>query len=451
MKLFNIIAACDIKFGIGKNNKIPWHSQNKHESHIDLQFFKNKTLNSIIIMGRKTWESMNKKLLPDRISIIISNTIINPSLNICKTFNESLKRAYEIDSTKDVWVIGGGKVYREAIHHPLFHKLYLTWFPYNYNCDTHFPKFNLMLNQKIQLSDNLYVYEYNSMNIEEFQYKCLLYKLLNVKTVRDDRTGTGVFSQFGEKMSFDLRNNKFPLLTTKKVFFRGVAEELLWFISGSTDANDLQEKNIHIWDGNASREFLDSRNLHHRAVGDLGPVYGFQWRHFGAKYVDCKTDYSMQGVDQLQQCIDLIKHNPTSRRIVMSAWNPNDMDSMALPPCHIMCQFYVDGEYLSCQMYQRSADVGLGVPFNIASYSLLTIMVAHVCNLKPHMFHYCIGDAHVYKNHVVPLTQQLTRQPTNFPVLHIKNKRTSIDDFEYKDFQLFEYHPHPNIKMEMAV
>ena len=226
---------------------------------------------------------------------------------------------------------------------------------------------------------------------------------------------------------------------------------MLWFIKGSTDAKELQKKNVHIWDGNGSREFLDQCGFTDREEGDLGPVYGFQWRHFGASYDNCKTNYHKKGFDQLNHCIHLIKTEPTSRRIIMSAWNPPDLKDMALPPCHIMCQFYVDGEYLSCQMYQRSADVGLGVPFNMASYSLLTCMVAHVCNLKPKTFHYCMGDTHIYKNHVDQLKTQLKRTPRNFPVLKIKNTRNSIDDFEYEDFQLFEYNPYPNIKMDMAV
>jgi thymidylate synthase len=251
-------------------------------------------------------------------------------------------------------------------------------------------------------------------------------------------------------MRFDLRKS-FPLLTTKRVFWRGVVEELLWFVKGDTNANHLTEKGVKIWEGNGSREFLDKRGLTHREVGDLGPVYGFQWRHFGAKYVDMHTDYTDQGVDQLAECINLIKTNPADRRILLSAWNPADLSLMALPPCHMFCQFYVSKGELSCLMYQRSCDMGLGVPFNIASYSLLTCMVAKVCGLKPGEFVHTMGNTHVYKNHVEPLQVQLERNPRPFPTLQIKRDVTNIDDFKAEDFELVGYNPLGKIAMEMAV
>lgn len=254
-------------------------------------------------------------------------------------------------------------------------------------------------------------------------------------------------------MRFSLRDGTLPLLTTKRVFWRGVAEELLWFIAGSTNGNDLAAKDIHIWDGNGSREFLDQRGLGHREVGDLGPVYGFQWRHFGAKYVDMHTDYTGKGVDQLADCIDKIKNNPEDRRIIMSAWNPADLNEMALPPCHMFCQFYVDTEKgeLSCQMYQRSADMGLGVPFNIASYALLTHMMAQACGLKAGDFVHTIGDAHVYSNHVEALKEQLARLPRAFPKLRMNPNKKNIDDFVFEDFEVIDYNPQKPIKMTMAV
>ncbi|RYG62326.1 thymidylate synthase [archaeon] len=289
------------------------------------------------------------------------------------------------------------------------------------------------------------------MNSEELQYLNSVRDIITRGVLRKDRTGTGTLSVFGLQMRFSLRNQVLPLITTKKVFWRGVAEELLWFVKGSTDARLLQSKDIHIWDGNASRTFLDSRGLQHRAEGDLGPVYGFQWRHFGAPYTHCQADYKGQGIDQLAQCIEAIKTNPSDRRIVMTAWNPADLNSMALPPCHMFCQFYVaDGE-LSCQMYQRSADMGLGVPFNIASYALLTHMVAHVTGLKAGDFVHVIGDAHVYCNHVDALREQLERSPRAFPRLAIKRVRESMDDFVFEDFEVQGYEPYPPIKMKMAV
>eukprot|EP00579_Thalassiosira_antarctica_P010635 CAMPEP_0201925848 /NCGR_PEP_ID=MMETSP0903-20130614/14933_1 /ASSEMBLY_ACC=CAM_ASM_000552 /TAXON_ID=420261 /ORGANISM="Thalassiosira antarctica, Strain CCMP982" /LENGTH=556 /DNA_ID=CAMNT_0048463565 /DNA_START=94 /DNA_END=1764 /DNA_ORIENTATION=+ len=292
------------------------------------------------------------------------------------------------------------------------------------------------------------------INPEEMQYLNICRDIIENGVQRGDRTGTGTLSKFGVQMRYSLRDNTLPLLTTKRTFWRGVAEELLWFISGSTNANELAEKNIHIWDGNGSREFLDSRGLQHREEGDLGPVYGFQWRHFGAEYKDMHADYKGKGVDQLADCIEKIKNNPEDRRIVMSAWNPSDLEDMALPPCHMFCQFYVDTEKneLSCQMYQRSADMGLGVPFNIASYALLTHMIAKVTGRKPGDFVHTIGDAHVYLNHVDAIKEQLERKPRAFPTLKMKEgKEYDIDGFEFDDFEVVGYKPHKTIKMKMAV
>lgn len=285
---------------------------------------------------------------------------------------------------------------------------------------------------------------------DEYQYLDLIQKILKNGTKKDDRTGTGTISLFGAQMRFSLRNT-FPLLTTKNVFWRGVAEELLWFVRGSTNSKELAEKKVHIWDANGSKEFLDKQGLTDREEGDLGPVYGFQWRHFGADYKNMHTDYSGQGVDQLKNVIHTIKTNPYDRRIIMSAWNPVDLPKMALPPCHSLVQFYVANGELSCQLYQRSGDMGLGVPFNIASYSLLTYMIAHVCDLKPGDFVHTLGDAHVYSNHVDALNEQLKREPKPFPTLHIKRQITNIEDFKYNDFELKGYKPHPKIKMVMAV
>ena len=286
---------------------------------------------------------------------------------------------------------------------------------------------------------------------EEYQYLDMIREILDTGVERGDRTGTGTLSVFGRQMRFNLRRGQLPLLTTKRVFWRGVAEELLWFVRGSTDARLLSDRGVKIWDGNGSREFLDSRGLKEREEMDLGPVYGFQWRHFGAEYSDMHADYSGQGVDQLAEVVDKIKNNPNDRRIILTAWNPAALSKMALPPCHMFAQFYVaDGE-LSCQMYQRSCDMGLGVPFNIASYSLLTVMLASVCGLKPGDFVHSLGDAHVYLNHVEPLEEQLKNEPRPFPTLRVNPDVKEIDQFTMDDFTLEGYAPHKTIKMKMAV
>lgn len=300
----------------------------------------------------------------------------------------------------------------------------------------------------------------DSPNPGERQYQALVQSVLDSGEKRADRTGHGTLAIFAPRpMKFDLSHGSLPLLTTKRVFFRGVAEELLWFIKGSTDANQLGERGVHIWDGNGSEAFLRKRGLPYRA-GDLGPVYGFQWRHFDAPYTSADADYTGQGVDQLAQVVELIKSNPTDRRIILSAWNPAQNDQMALPPCHVLAQFFVSGADasggggrggLSCQMYQRSADLGLGVPFNIASYALLTHMLAHVTGLHARELTIVLGDAHVYLDHIEPLKQQLVRDPYPFPTLRFARPVESIDGFVYDDFQVENYKTWPKIEMKMAV
>ena len=285
----------------------------------------------------------------------------------------------------------------------------------------------------------------------ESQYINLIKHILENGISKDDRTGIGTLSIFSYNMTFNLRES-FPLLTTKKVYWKGVVEELLWFISGSTDSNILKEKGVKIWEGNSSREFLDSRGLSHYDQGDIGAGYGFQWRHFGAKYTNMYDSYEGQGVDQLKDVIYKIKNTPDDRRIIMSAWNPTDLDKMALPPCHIFVQFWVDTnkKELHSQMYQRSCDVGLGVPFNIASYALLTCIIAKLCDLTPGDFHYCMGDTHIYKNHIDAMKLQITRDPYDFPKINIKDI-TDIDNIKFDDIELIDYKYYENIKMNMAV
>ncbi|KFY88645.1 hypothetical protein V500_06216 [Pseudogymnoascus sp. VKM F-4518 (FW-2643)] len=292
-------------------------------------------------------------------------------------------------------------------------------------------------------------------NHEEYQYLKLIRDILDNGEHRPDRTGTGTLSIFAPTpLKFSLTSPSgspiLPLLTTKRVFLRAVLAELLWFISGSTSSLPLSEAGIKIWDGNGSRAYLDSIGLTERAEGDLGPVYGFQWRRFGAKYVDAETDYAGQGVDQLAEVIRKLRDTPYDRRIILSAWNPADLKIMALPPCHMFAQFYVsyprtkkgqEGEkakgHLHCQLYQRSCDMGLGVPFNIASYALLTHMLAHVCDLVPGTFTHTMGDAHVYLDHVEALEVQLERGPREFPGLVInREKGGDIDGWAPEDFEI---------------
>ena len=289
------------------------------------------------------------------------------------------------------------------------------------------------------------------VNLDEKKYLDQIREILKNGKIRGDRTGTGTISIFGMQSRYNLRNDTIPLITTKRVFWRAIVEELLWFIRGETNSKTLSEKGVKIWDANGSRKFLDANGFNDREEGDLGPVYGFQWRHFGAEYKDFKTDYSGQGVDQLAQIIEQIKTDPESRRIILSAWNVKDLNKMALPPCHTICQFYVvDGE-LSCQLYQRSGDMGLGVPFNIASYALLTHILAKLTGLTAGDFVHTLGDAHVYSNHVDALQIQLKREPRPFPKIRFIGSFKRIEDIKLESIVLEGYNPHLPIKMEMSV
>ena len=287
----------------------------------------------------------------------------------------------------------------------------------------------------------------------ENQYLQLIRDIIEEGSMETGRNGKTCVV-VGSSMYFSLENNVIPLLTTKKVAWKTCLRELLWFVRGQTNNKILTDQKCNIWKGNASREFLDSRGLSHLREDDLGPVYGHQWRHFNAKYTTCDEDYSGKGVDQLQNIIDLLKNPETrsSRRMVMSAWNPEQLDEMALPPCHILLQFNVTrGNKLSCSMYQRSGDVGLGVPFNIASYSFLTYMIAKHCDLEPYEFVYHIGNAHIYDDHIETLKEQVERNPLPFPTLKIKEKKEKIEDYNLEDFELSDYVFHEPLKMKMRV
>lgn len=276
-------------------------------------------------------------------------------------------------------------------------------------------------------------------NHHEQQYLDLLSKILKEGDERIDRTGVGTKSIFGQQMRFNLQDG-FPAVTTKRLAFNVVKAELLWFISGSSDNKELQKLGCHIWDANANADYWKPKA---RFDGDLGRVYGVQWRSWQGP--DGKI------VDQLKEVIEKIKSNPTDRRLIVTAWNPGELDMMALPPCHMFFQFYVSGNKLSLQMYQRSCDMFLGVPFNIASYSLLLHMVAQVTKLEPGEFIHVLGDTHIYLNHISQVTEQLKRKPYKLPKLWLNPKIKDIDKFGMDDIRLENYEHHPVIKAQMAV
>ena len=285
----------------------------------------------------------------------------------------------------------------------------------------------------------------------ERQYLNLIKKILRKAPLENRRNGK-VYNLIGESMRFPLTKQRLPLITTKRMGWEGCLKELFWFMRGETNNSVLVKDNVNIWSDNASRKFLDSQGLYSLEENDLGPIYGHQWRHFNAPYENCLTDYSGQGIDQLQNIIDALKDEKqrTSRRLILSAWNPLQINEMALPPCHVLAQFHVTNDVdLTCSLYQRSGDIGLGIPYNIASYSFLTHLLAFHCNLRPKEFIHFIGNAHIYDDHVDALKKQIKRKPKRFPKVKILQKYENIDDYSFEDFQVSNYKYHPLIKMQM--
>lgn len=295
-------------------------------------------------------------------------------------------------------------------------------------------------------------------NTEEYQYLNIIRDIIDKGTWEEGRNGK-TKSIFGGMMRFTLKDGQIPILTTKKTAWKTCLKELLWFIRGDTNNKILKEQGVHIWDANGSREFLDSRGLNLYPEDMLGPIYGYQWRNFNASY-HCFTGkpiedlaHPFDGIDQLQQIINTLKDpkQRTSRRLIMTAWNPKQIDQMALPPCHILCQFNVhDGNKLSCAMFQRSNDECCGTPFNIASYSFLTHLLAKHCGLEAYEFVYFKGNCHIYEDHIEGAKTQLQREPYPFPTVTIKQVRENINDYQVEDFEIHNYQHHPPIKFQMV-
>jgi dihydrofolate reductase / thymidylate synthase len=371
MRSFSVIAAATQKDrGIGFQNAIPWRLKHDMEEFKRITLEAKEGFQNAIIMGRKTWESIPKRFRPlaGRFNVVLTRSVDKEKDMQGAAQAGSLKLAFQLlpENVDKVFIAGGAKVYAEALLSPYCERIYHTTIFKEYTCDTFFPvidptRFELQIVGPIlQDGDIQFQFTQYTRLHEEFQYLDLVRSCIATGNMKPNRTGIDTYSHFGRMMKFNLRGGTFPLFTTKMVFWRGVVEELLWMIRGSTDSKQLTAKRVKIWDGNGSREFLDKLGFTDREVGDLGPSYGHQWRHFGAPYVDCHTDYSDQGTDQLAEVINKIKTDPDDRRILMSAWHPGQLNQVALPPCHVLSQFYIyDGE-LSCLMYQRSCDLGLG-------------------------------------------------------------------------------------------
>tara|TARA_Y100001958_G_scaffold156844_1_gene150444 strand:+ start:801 stop:2240 length:1440 start_codon:yes stop_codon:yes gene_type:complete len=451
----------------------------------DMEYFKSITTNTdnkenVVIMGYNTWKSIPNKFRPlsNRINIVLSknnkDNIKNDNVYVFSDLKELFQWLfYNKNLYNEIFVVGGERIYSEIFknYSSFIKTIYLTeiYSDISYDKCDNLSFFNYDLSQYISTSRDLktsigkiyspekknYIekelqYKFNKYykinNSDEYQYLNLLTEIIKENNIKQSRNSS-VYSKFGVKMEFNLLNG-FPLLTSKKMPWKTILRELLWFIKGETDNKKLNEKNVTIWNGNSTKEFLESRGLDYEIEGDLGPIYGFQWRHFGAEYINCDTDYNNKGVDQLKYIIDEIKNNPTSRRIILSAWNPVDIPKMALPPCHVMVQFNVEPPFIDAQLYQRSGDMFLGVPFNIASYSLLLSIIGKLCNYIPRKLIHVIGDAHIYDNHISAINTQINRKIHPFPKLEINNLE-DIDNITEDMFDIIDYKHEKYIKAEM--
>tara|TARA_Y100000590_G_scaffold426944_1_gene536608 strand:+ start:1405 stop:2859 length:1455 start_codon:yes stop_codon:yes gene_type:complete len=482
MVLLNLIASVTQNNLIGINNDLLIKSKE------DLKYFYKVTTDkypegdfNIVIMGYNTWLSIppSKRPLKDRMNIVLTQNNKdkiedNENIKVLDSLFDAIDWC-NTNETGRVFVIGGESVYTQCYlqHMNKINNIYLTRFYDNFQCqkmDTKSFPYEMLsstdlightsINTECEIYNNgpykkenlevhyLIYQNRNTQNKEEIQYLNLLHKIM-CEGWRTESRNSITYSTFGERMSFNM-DNGFPILTSKKMGYKTILRELLWFIRGSTSNQELLDKNVHIWSQNSTRKFLDSRGLNYEE-GDLGPVYGFQWRHSGAEYKDCHTDYSGLGVDQLQNVIDLIKNDPNSRRIIMNAWNPQDIDKMALPPCHVMCQFHVDLENkkLNCQLYQRSGDMFLGVPYNISSYSFLLHIIAKITGYTPGRLIHILGDTHIYESHFEAVNKQLMRSPGKFPTLEIIGEIENIDSLNEDMFELKDYKSYDKITAPM--
>lgn len=471
--IINIIFAVDKKYGLGKSNKLAWKILE------DLKLFKDKTINSVCIVGAKTFSNLPN--LPDRIVIPVSR---NDERYI--DFDTALYESGKNYIDKEIYIIGGCRLYEYVLNK--FRKenmldnirIHISFLKNTYDCDVFFDK-SLLKDFYIEKKTSYNEFEHCEMIYKkygEYQYINLVEDIIENGDERIGRNGK-ILSSFCKHLKFDLRDG-FPLLTTKKMFLKGIIEELLFFIRGETNSKILEEKGINIWKGNTNREFLDANGFNYRKEGEMGPMYGYQWRRFNSisnekekydlencKYVKFiykaynKDNASYQSgevesikfdIDQLKFVINEIKTNPTSRRILMTSFNPSQVEQGVLYPCHsIILQFYIQDEYLDMFCYNRSNDNFHGTPFNIASSSLLLMIIAQVTNLIPRFVNISQGDSHIYGEHIDAMKEQILRIPYVFPKLMLPEFKSieEVEKLTYSDFRLENYNSHPIIKREM--
>lgn len=482
MKLVNIIVAyCNTinkLNGIGNNNKLPWEPFKN-----DMRRFKlitttvnDKAKINAVIMGSSTFDSLSYRPLVNRINIVISRNVMKYYNKVCehdnlyvfRTFDDAYYFVNNNPIIETIFIIGGEHLYKYILttKYELIEKIYITEINAIYECDRYFPDFDTsnfaIVNLDIIEENNKKVIyktlEKNKNINNEHQYLKLIDDIIKNGEKREGRNGT-VYSIFGVQHIFDL-NEGFPLLTTKKMFFKGIIEELLFFIRGQTNSNILKNKKINIWNGNTSREFLDGRGLYNYKEGDMGPMYGWNWRHYGEKYEGYEKEY--KGYDQLCELIKSLSNDPMSRRHLLTTYDPSKVGESVLAPCHgLVIQYNIrDKIYLDCKMYQRSVDVALGYPYNIASYATLTHILCKINGYKPGKLYMTLGDVHIYECHIEGLKEQLKRTPYKFCELKINkniDKNSSVEDkikymelLEYDNFELVNYRCHSVIKMEMV-
>ena len=477
--MVTIIVAHDKKNGISKNGTIPWHFD------LDRSFFEDVTTRiyhpekkNALIVGRKTWEKMKKMNLQNRIFIVVSRTMLNSNQLYVQS---NPKDAFEFATSMDVahiFICGGSSIYSYFLQQlPEFiNQILRTQIDSDYECDNFVPhpfipenffheeSKSFTLKNNIKLTFDLYTHEYNFLSHSpEHDYLSLLYDLIEAQNENLRETRNGLTSSlFARTLSYDLQKDGFPLLTTKKVLFRGIFEELLFFLRGQTNSKILEEKKINIWKENTKL-----------TGGDMGPLYGFQWLHFGETYQPREKEPKYGGFNQIEYCLHLLKTDPYSRRIIMSSYNPAQASQGVLYPCHsIHVQFYVDDKknrldphsnrfrFLSCLMTQRSADICCGVPWNIASYALLIHLICNVLNHSPDYngptffpgrLIIVLGDVHLYKEHQENAMRQVLRTPYSFPNLTIKRKMKSLTDVSFEDIELIKYNPFPSLDFKMVV
>lgn len=481
MKRFNIIFAIDSAFGIGKNGRMPWG-----RIPSDLAFFRDVTTRhklgeypprrNAVIMGRKTWESLPESVrpLPDRINVVVSRDTafeIPPEQAIVfRSLDEAILCCLANESYGEVFVIGGGEIYNQALTHEKLGKVYVTEIQGEFNCDTFINRelidplrfhtlkqLNTATDSRTSVTIKFYCME-TYKHADEVYGNLLRRIMLQGEQITGRNGGTHRIT--GDiQLAFSLANG-LPVLTGKKILWSKVVEELLFFIRGETDSKQLEAKNVKFWRWNTTREFLDSRGLTEYQEGEMGPMYGYQWRHYGGEYDSGDSTRSSNqsaagGLDQLRELISEIRENGASRRLLITTFNPLDVDKSVLWPCHgLVVQFFVDTQNgLSCKMYQRSADTFLGLPFNMASYALLTCILARLTDLTPRSLYITIGDCHIYDNHIPAVEEYLTRVPYDSPRVEISTRIQTLEDVETstaEDYHLIDYQHHPFIRAEMS-